>query len=242
MDVLPFYYMLYFIFACGQIKVPSCEESTDTACFRGAFKTLLGAPIENMEVCAPDYPELNCVTTNEDGGWKLPGLPVDTNVYLTATHPDYVPSLFPQHTSMSWYDWYKVGIPPNIMETNGNQLDVTLNAERGHLLFLTWEGLNIDGIDTENVEGVVATVNGDQSPFYGNALGLASSSTTETTSSGTGGLLNIRSDSVNIKLSAPDGPCAQEHMFHYEVDGDGWIPVPIKSGFTTAIDVICPVD
>ena len=234
--------MLYLLFACGQIKVPSCEEATDTACFRGGFKTLLGAPIEGVEICAPEYSELDCVTTNEDGGWKLPGLPVDTNVYLTANHPDYVPSVFPQHTSMSWYDWYKVGIPPNIMETNANQLDVSLSPDHGHLLFLVWEGLNIDGVDTDNVEGVTAVTSSGEPPFYANAIGLASSSTTETTSSGSGGLLNVEMGQTEIQLSAPAGPCAEEHMFHYQRDEAGWLTVPILSGYTTAIDVICPVE
>ena len=36
------------------------------------------------------------------------------------------------------------------------------------------EGLNIDGIDTENVEGSQPTFRNDDLLFYGDALGLAS--------------------------------------------------------------------
>lgn len=230
-----------FLISCSEPKVPSCEETEETACFRGAFRTLLGAPIEGVEVCAPDYPEIGCVVTNEDGGWKLPGFPMETNVYLTSTHPDYVSSIFPQHTSMSWYDWYKVGIPPNIMETNANQLDMNLSTEKGHVLFLTWEGLNIDGVDTDNVAGVTAEVDGGGQLFYANGLGLASQDATETSGSGSGGLLNIAPGEVAIKLSSQAGICAQEHMFHYAVESN-WVPVPVRAGFTTAIDVVCPVD
>ncbi len=235
--------LFLFALAChGQLEAPKCDKDPETACFRGVFRTLLGARVEGVEVCAPEYPEISCAQTDEGGGWKIPGLPNDTDVYLTSTHPDYVDSLFPQHTSMDWYVWYKVAIPKSVMESNGNRLDVSLNAKRGHLLFLTWEGLNIDGVDTKNVSDVTASPDGNfPYLFYGNAFGLASEDLEETTGSGTGGILNIEPGETSVRLTGPAGSCAQEHMFHFEASGRD-IPVPILAGFTTAIDVICPVD
>jgi hypothetical protein len=234
--------VLFIFFSCNDIKVPTCEESEDTACFRGAFRTLLGAPIEFVEVCAPDFPDLDCVLTDEEGGWKIPGFPLDTNVFITAEHPDYVSVLFPQHTSMSWYDWYKVSFPPTVMETNANQLDLTLSEDRGHLLFLTWEGLNIDGVDTDNIPNVTGELADNTGRlFYANGIGLASSDAEMTSNSGSGGVLNLEEGEYQMRLTAPAGHCAQDHMFHY-LASDEWIPVPIREGFTTAIDVICPIE
>ena len=223
-------------------QAPTCEEGLGTACFRGSFRTLLGSPVEDMKICAPEEENIECVFSNEDGVWKLPGLPSDENVFLTAEHPDFIPTIFPQHTSMSWYDWYKVAIPTAIMNSNANRLDVELQEDKGHMLFLLWEGLNIDGIDTENIEGITADVSVDDDLlFYGDGLGLASTSLTETSSSGSGGLLNIQEDEITISLQSQGASfdCGHEPMFHYIGTANNKIPVPIRSGFTTAIDIQC---
>jgi hypothetical protein len=227
---------------CKAADPPTCEEGEDTACFRGVFRTLIGAPIEGFEVCAPDLPEIDCTTTDEDGGWKLPGLPRDTDVIITAAHPDYVPSLFAQNTGMSWYEWYKVGIPTNIADSNAGRLDTENDPTRGHMLFLAWEGLNIDGEDTDAVPGVTLETAGGGRVFYGNALQLADPDRTETSSSGSGGVLNVPPGEMEVRLRAPAGRCAHEPMFHPTVGDAGWIPVPVRAGWTTAIDVMCPVD
>ena len=235
--------IVLIIFACQpSLKAPSCTEEGGFSCFRGVFRTLLGAAVEGVELCAPEHPELECVLSDQEGGWTLPGLPRDSDIYLTAVHNDYASSLFPQHTSMAWYDWYKVAIPKSVMETNASQLDLTIDDQRGQLLFLTWEGLNIDGIDTENVVDVTASSDAElDTLFYGNILGLASSSQAATSSSGSGGMLNLPPGELSLQLQAPAGVCAQEHMFHFHAE-EGVIPVPIRAGFTTAIDVICPIN
>lgn len=232
-----------WITGCAPLEAPECKEGEDTACFRGVFKTLVGAPIAGMRVCAPDLPELDCVRSDEDGGWKLPGLPRDTNVLITAEHPDFVPTAFPQNTRMSWYDWYKVGVPKGIADSNADRLDVSARADRGSVLFLAWEGLNIDGVDTDKVSDVTAQVQGASGQlFYANGLGLADPDPQATTASGMGGILNEAPGELRLRLDAPAGRCAQDPMFHYTADADGFIPVPVRAGWNTAIDVICPVD
>ena len=236
------FFSIYMLVACKEIPTPpTCEDQLDTACFRGTFRTLLGSPVEDMEVCAPEIENIPCVLSDEDGAWKIPGLPKDSNVFLTATHPDFVDSIFPQHTSMFWYDWYKVAIPQAIMNSNANRLDVELDSNRGNILFLVWEGLNIDGVDTEKVEDVTAEVStSEELLFYGDALGLASSELISTTSSGSGGILNVDEGELELTLRSETGVCAQEIMFHYQGDLEHVIPVPVRAGFTTAIDVLCP--
>lgn len=234
--------LLLLAVGCARPEPPTCAEPGDTACFRGVFTTLLKAPIEGVEVCAPDLPDIDCTVTDEDGGWKLPGLPGGTEVVVTAAHPDYMPSLFAQNTSMSWYDWYKVGVPPSIAESNYGRLDIEADPDRGSLLFLTWEDLNIDGVDTPNVPGVTIEVEGDRGRvFYGNALNLAEADRTETSSSGSGGVLNVPEGEVRVRFTAPAGRCARDTMFHPIADDAGWITAPIRAGWTTAIDVKCPV-
>ena len=111
-----------------------------------------------------------------------------------------------------------------------------------HVSVLVWEGLNIDGIDTANVSDVLATTTDRvEHLFYGNALNLASAGLSATSGSGSGGVLNAPPGELSLQLEAPAGACAQEHMFHYQAE-DGSIPIPIRAGFTTAIDVICPVN
>lgn len=222
-------------------EAPDCEESEDFACFRGMFRTLVAEPVEGIEVCPLDLDDVACETTNEDGQWKMPGLPVDSNVALSAVHPDFTPTVFPQDTRLDWYAWFKVAVPPFVLDTHAGRLDLELDPERGHLLFLTWEGLNIDGIDTPNVSGVTAELGGvDGDIFYGDALGFASSSATATSGSGAGGALNLAPGVARVRFESEAGLCDQS-MFHWEIDDNGFIPFPIEPGFVTAVDVQCPV-
>jgi hypothetical protein len=234
--------LLIVLVGCKPLMVPPCSEDSETACFRGVFKTLLGAPIDGMEVCAPELPDIDCTLTDENGGWRMPGLPRDTDVVLTAEHEKYVPSAFPQNTEMSWYDWYKVGVPKSTLEMNANRLDVEQQAGTGSVLFLTWEGLNHDGIDTPNVRDVALQVRGgDGRVFYANGIGLADKNATATQGSGLGGILNLEPGIVKVRLEGPAGMCGKTPIFHYPADADGWIPVPVLKGWNTAIDVQCPV-
>ncbi len=223
---------MWWLLACATPELPTCED-TDTACFRGFFRTLLGGPVEGMSLCA----EESCTSTDSDGAFVLAGLPLETDVAVLAEHPDYVPTLFGQHTSMAWYDWYKVAIPQSVMDQNASTLDVELAADQGHVLFLAWEGLNIDGVDTDNVAGVTASVAGG-GVFYANGLGLADAGATESSGSGSGGALNLEPGSVEVTLTSAAGVCGGEHMFHFQ-GAEGVIPVPVEAGFTSAIDVQC---
>ena len=65
---------------------------------------------------------------------------------------------------------------------------------------------------------------------------------TETSSSGSGGLLNIQEGEIELSLRTSDNmiECGQDPMFHYIGTIDTNIPIPIRAGFTTAIDVLCP--
>jgi len=227
---------------CGGVgrDAPDCDDVEDFACFRGMFRTLVSEPVEGLEVCPLDLEDIACETTDSQGQWVMPGLPRNSDVTLTAVHTDFTPTVFPQHSSMDWYAWFKVAVPPFVLETHANRLAVDLDPERGHLLFLTWEGLNIDGIDTPNVPGVTAELAGaDGEVFYGDALGFASSSATETSNSGAGGALNLLPGTAQLRFEAPAGACA-EAMFHWEIDEDGFIPFPIVAGFVTAVDIQCP--
>ena len=227
--------------ACSETPPPTCEDTEDSACFRGAYRSLTGSRVEGIETCAPEVAGIECVTSDSNGTWKIPGLPMDSDVFLTSTHDDYVPALFPQHTSMDWYDWYKTPSPTWIMESHASRLGVELDPARGNLLFIAWEGLNIDGIDTEPVAGVQAELCTDsQLLFYANSVGLVSEEATSTSGLGQGGVLNLEPGTHHIQLTSHDGPCT-EPMFHWQMDEEGRIPVPIRAGFTTAIDVICPV-
>jgi len=226
--------------SCAKPPPPTCDDTESFACFTGVFSGLLGARLEGVEVCTPDLPDIPCVQSDSDGGWKLPGLPLDTDVAVTATYEDAIPTLFPQHTSMDGYAWYKVMVPESIVDTHASRLDTALNPDRGHLLFLVWEGLNIDGKNTPNVPDVTATLTPDDAEiFYANSIGLAAKGATETTGSGSGGALNLPEALYEVQFEAPGGKC-KEHAFSFAFTGDGPIPVPIRPGFATAIDVICP--
>ena len=240
--LLTFGTTLWFTLSCGEsITAPDCENDVDTACFKGVFRTLLGQPVEGVQLCVYGNDSIPCTQTDSSGQWKIPGLPFDEDIAVTAEHEDYVSSLFGQHTSLEWYDWYKVAIPKTIMNTNANRLDIDLDPTKGHILFLTWEGLNIDGIDTPNVEGIqLENVDSFEFAFYGDALGLASDDLTETSGSGSGGVLNLSEGIHTLRFTGAGGKCGDTHMFHYRPNTEG-IPVPVIPGFTTAIDIVCPL-
>ncbi len=223
-------------------EAPTCDDGEDFACFRGAFRTLLGEAVEGLELCPEDLEGVDCVATDAQGQWQIPGLPRDSDLALRAEHPDYTPTIFPQNSSMDWYAWFKVAVPPFVLETHAERLELELDPERGHLLFLTWEGLNIDGVDTPNVSGVTAELDASEGEvFYGDGVGFASSAATETSGSGAGGALNLLPGAVRVRLESPAGLC-EEPMFHWTPESDGFIPVPIVAGFVTAVDVQCPVE
>lgn len=225
---------------CALAEPPGCEGDDRYACFRGAFRDLIGTPVGAVEVCTPDLPDVDCVTADDDGTWKLPGLPLDDDVLVTATAPGAVPTVFAQTTTMDWYSWFKVMVPASIMDTNASNVGTSLDPDRGHVLFLTWEGLNLDGVDTARVGGVTVDVAGGEGQvFYGNVLGLASASATATTSNGSGGVLNLAPGTHILSFEAVDRVCG-EQMFHFAPTDDGGIPVPVLAGYTTAIDVMCP--
>lgn len=227
--------------ACEPAEPPTCDDTDDFACFRGVVSDLVGNALEGVELCTPDLPEVDCVRTAEDGTFRIPGLPKDTDVLVTSEHPDFVPTIFPQNTGWDWYAWNKVAVPTGIMDTHASRLGVDLDPDLGHLLFLVWEGLNLDGVDTPRVAGVTADLlqpAGDV--FYADGIGLATSTETATTGSGSGGALNLSPGRAEVELAAPEGPCS-EHSFSWARDGDAW-PVPIRAGFATAIDVVCPVE
>ena len=225
--------------ACAKPAPPTCANSEEFACFAGAFSGLLGKRLEGVKVCAPEL-DLPCEFSDSDGTWKMPGLPRDTDVLLTATYDDAVDTVFPQTTSMDWYDWYKVMVPQSVMNSNAGRLDVELLPNRGHILFLAWEGLNVDGENTPNVKGVTAEIIGSEGRlFYAGGLGLADASATETSGSGSGGVINLEPGVYEMRFDGPGGPC-EEQSFHWSILENGSIPVPVRAGHTTAIDVICP--
>lgn len=226
---------------CALAVPPTCETSDQTACFTGAFRGLLGEHLGGVEVCAPDLPDVACVTSDDDGTWKLDGLPAETDVTVTAVLDGAVPTVFPQTTTMDWYAWYKVMVPLTIMNTNASNLGVQLEADRGHVLFIAWEGLNLDGVDTPRVPDVTArAASGGGLVFYANIVGLAAAGFEATTTNGSGGILNLRPGVHEVELTSPAGPCGAP-MFHWPEVRPGVIPVPVLAGHTTAIDVLCPV-
>ncbi len=230
------------LFACARVAAPTCENTEDYACFRGVFRDLFGSPVEGVSVCMPEQEDVACISSDEAGQWKIPGLPKDENLYVTAEHPDFAPSLFAQTTTMDWYDWYKVMIPLWVMETNADRLALEADTSKGNILFLVWEGLNIDGVDTDNISDVTAELDPHSDfLFYTDGLGLASQDATSTSGAGSGGVLGLAPGEYSISFSAPAGACT-EQMFHYAYQADGSIPVPVRAGFTTAMDVICPTE
>lgn len=232
--------VLPLLLGCRAFEPPTCDDVDEFACFVGVFSDLVDQRVPDMQLCPLDLPDVPCVTTDEDGLFTLPGLPLDADVAVRAEHPDFVPVLFPQHTSFAWYAWKKVGVSPWVMDQNASRMDAELDPERGSLLFLAFEGLNLDGVDTPRVPDVTATLSTPGEVFYADGVGLASASATETTSSGSGGALNLPPGIAELTLTAPAGPC-DEHGFSFAREPGEPIPVPILAGFVTAIDVICPV-
>ena len=57
------------LIGCGDpIVAPSCENDLETSCFKGVFRTLLGQPVEGVEVCVHGDDSFPCVTTDVNGG------------------------------------------------------------------------------------------------------------------------------------------------------------------------------
>ena len=223
---------------CSNPEPPPECGSEDFACFRGVFGDLVGTAVEGLELCAVDL-DNDCVTTDVGGGFSLPGLPLATDVLITAEHPDFVPTVFPQNTEWDWYAWNKAAVPLWVLDSHAERLGETLDPNAGHVIFLLWEGLNLDGVDTPRVPDVVAELASGGDIFYADGVGLASATATATTGSGSGGALNRPVGTETLTLEAPAGPCI-EHSFSYAHD-DG-IPVPVRAGFISAIDVVCPVE
>lgn len=225
--------------ACTLATPPPCDEVSETACFAGAMRGLLGERMADVEVCAPDYSDIACVLTDDEGTWRLEGFPRDTDVVVTATAENMIDTLFPQTTSMDWLDWYKVMVPESIVASNARTVGAELDPSMGHMFFVVFDDVSVDGTEPKRISNVTVTVEGELGTvFYANALGLAAAGRTETSSNGSGGVLNLPVGIHRVTFRHEGRVCNQQ-SFHFTPEGEA-IPVPIRAGFTSAIDVMCP--
>ena len=47
--------------ACSLATPPTCEDTETAACFKGAMRSLLGERLPDVEVCAPELEDIDCV-------------------------------------------------------------------------------------------------------------------------------------------------------------------------------------
>ncbi len=187
--------LIFFALACDDPAPPECDAvDDDYACFRGNFITLLQAGIEGVEVCIPDLDDVDCTTTDDDGGFVLAGLPKDTDLVVTATLDDVVPTAFPQNSAHEARNFVATLYDVSFAEFNAERMGTVYDPDAAHLAFTLFHYAREPGGEElpPHTEGTSFSLSPDEGiPYYMNGLFLADEDLTATSSSGFGGFLNL---------------------------------------------------
>jgi len=236
--------ILLLALACDDPTPPACDAvDDDYACFRGNFITLLQAGLEGVEVCVPELEDVDCTLTDDEGGFVLAGLPRDTDLVVTATLEDTVPTAFPQNSAHEARNFVATLYDASFAELNAERMGTVYDPEASHLAFTLFHYAREPGGEElpPHTEGVSFTLEPDQGvPYYMNGLFLADDDLTATSGSGFAGVVNVEPGDYELSLDNPGGPCGGEHYFSYAFDEGDPVPMPALEGFTTYVDVVCP--
>ncbi len=230
--------------ACQAPESPSCEASTDQfACFRGNFVTLLQQGISGVEVCVPDVEGVDCQVTDDEGAFVLSGLPMDTDLVVTATLEEMVPTAFLQNTAAEARNFVATLYDESFVELNAERMGAVFDPDAAHLAFSVFQYARTPEGDelpprTEDVSFSIVPEEGI--PYYMNGLFLADDELSSTSSSGFAGVLNLVPGDYEVFLDNPGGPCGTEHYFSFSFEEGEPVPFVGLEGFTSYVDLVCP--
>ncbi len=235
--------LLLLALACDDPAPPECDAADDEyACFRGNFITLLQQGIEGVEVCVLDV-DVDCVLTGDEGDFVIAGLPLDTDLVVTATLDDMVPTALLQNSADEARNFVSTLYDVSFAELNAERMGTVYDPDAAHLAFTVFHEARAPGGEElpEHTEGVSFLVEpAVGTPYYMNGLFLADDDLASTSSSGFAGVANLEPGDYELVLDAPGGPCGEEHYFSFAFEPGGPVPFTAIAGFTSYLDLVCP--
>lgn len=236
--------LLLLALACDDPQPPVCDAAEDDyACFRGNFITLLQRGIPDVEVCVLDVDGVDCVTTDDDGGFVLAGLPQDTDLVVTATLDGMVPTALLQNSADEARNFVATLYDVSFAELNAERMGTVYDPAAAHLAFTVFHYAREPGGETlpPHTEDVTFAISPEGGvPYFMNGLFLADDGLQGTSSSGFAGAVNLDPGDYSLSLDNPGGPCGTEHYFSFDFAVGEPVPFVGVAGFTSYMDLVCP--
>ena len=229
---------LFLLLSTGACRPPLPDPEGGDGYIRGRFHTLLGAGLENVEICLQEPNDL-CTSTNSSGQFILEGLPDAQNVTVFLDREGLFPTALHHYTADLEPPWDKTLLSQGTMQTVANRVDETLEPRMGHMSFMVHQAHFREG-KVAQTSGISFRIEPEQgsSLYYLNTLQLPNPELSETTGAGGGGALNIPPGAYELVLENTGGPC--ERIIGWDFPTGTRIPFAIYEGRSTYFDVLCP--
>ncbi len=214
------------------------EPSSDSPYIRGTFRNLLGAGLEDVQVCVEESSEA-CTVTDSHGDFIVAGLPQAADVSVRVQREGFYPTLLLHHSTDSEPAWDKKLLTDGMMQTIANRTDEALQPGRGHFSFMVHQAHFSQG-QVQQTAGISISIEPetDQPAYYLNSLQLPDRDLDATVGSGGGGLLNLEPGDYQVTFHGANGPCSR--IISWDFQPGSPVPVRIEADRGTYIDVLCP--
>lgn len=191
---------------------PPSDTPAATANVTGELFSFLqrGTPIVGAEICVLQHPQVTCVKSDSSGKYKLVGIPVGQDIYITITNSsqNLVPTRIAHHQPVNAPDPHYITGLASFAEANllASAMGTTLDLQKGMIATDTGEqqGTSYTPLAGVSVSLIPQSGNG---PYYPTSSGLPNSKP-ETSPTGVTLWANVTPGTVEISFSHPQKTCA----------------------------------
>ena len=165
-------------------------------------------PLDLVEVCVYERPDISCANTNVDGNYSLAGVPANAEVAISYTGSGLVPFLVMVRTEeedledIGHFQANEVELQMIVLATN-----VDIDENKGSLFFAIyreWPPGEGEYLSQVTVEHAPASGSG---VIYGNDSGTPDLDMTETADAGNGGFMNVDIGDSELIFTHPTRSC-----------------------------------
>lgn len=189
--------------------------------------------VAGAELCVVSHPELPCVTTDAEGGYRLDGVPADTDIVVVATHAGHVSGATQART----------------YPANGQQVSIILSEEINVAAMVRPLGYEFPLGDTGIISfsfrnytggglgGAVITASSGDVVYTGDG-GLPDPDRTESRR-GDGFVFDVTPGFVTLDVQADGYRCNLGEMTALAGDGPNQVVAVVHPGTITNVGVTC---
>lgn len=203
-------------------------------------------PLEGVEVCTVEQPEVACATTDAAGHYALVGLPAGEDLLITYEKEGYLPQLGMLSTGSSDVGPVEIRLAPTgAAEPLFTIIGATYPlGDTGGITFGAYPSTTGGGIGPEDgLAGysVALAPSSGVGPVYVNEQEFPDTAQTDTAAPGWGLYANIAPGTVALTFTKDGKPCDRVrpgYGWESSLSG-GTLQMPIVAGYLTAGAVLC---